>query len=354
MRDISPPTGFAPTYARRPHAEASSASDVPLPVRVGLLRQHGTAGQSYSATYQEGLEHFGDERGFLAYKKVGGTAFILSDPIAPPENVPGLISRFLEEHRNVSFWYLSAPVARILAERGFTVNAIGHDTIIDLKSYTFEGRKKQNLRTCINRMVKGGFTTREATLTEVGIDKVRAMSEEWRQTRTIRNDEVAFLNRPLVLKEEPDIRRFFTFDSEGKLVAFGFFDPLYENGEIVGYMSQHNRHLQEADSMVHFAIKRLAIETFQKEGRKVLNLGLAPLADVLEEEEFKAHRSWAAAQYFNFGFNNWLVNRYMYPVKGILAHRQAFRGEQEWVYFAFNRRPVLPHILKMMRASKVF
>jgi phosphatidylglycerol lysyltransferase len=327
---------------------------VALPLRVALLRRHGRASQAYSATYHEGIEHFGDEHGFIAYKQVGRSTLVLSDPIAPPDRAAELISRFLEKHRDVSFWYLSGSTAKILAARGFTINAMGHDTIIDLKTYTFEGGKKETLRRGINRMVKRGFTTRESTLTEVGLDKVRAMSDAWRQSRTIRNDEVAFLNRPLVLMEEPDVRRFFTFDGEGKLVAFGFFDPLYEGGEIVGYMSQHNRHLQEADSMVHFGIKRVAIETFQKEGRKVLNLGLALLADVLEEQEFKANSSWITARYFNFSFNNSLVNRYIYPLKGILAHRRAFRGEQQWVYFAFNRRPVLPRILKMMRASKVF
>jgi lysylphosphatidylglycerol synthetase-like protein (DUF2156 family) len=353
MTDISLTVDFAPAAAARGRENARTATGVPLPVRVALLRQHGTASQAFSATYQPELEHFGDERGFLAYKKVGRTTLVLSDPIAPPENIPDLISRFLQEHRDVGFWHLSAPIAKILAARGFTVNAMGHDTWIDLATYTFTGPQKQNLRGAVNRMVKRGFVTRESSLAEVGIDKVKAMSDEWRQGRTVRNDEVAFLNRPLVLAEEPDVRRFFTFDSQGKLVAFGFFDPIYEGGEVVGYLSQHNRHLPEADSKVHFAIKHVAIETFQKEGRKVLNLGLAPLADVLQDEEFKSNRSWVTARYFNFSFNNWLINRYIYPLKGILAHRRTFRGEQRHTYYAFNRRPSLPRILKMMRASKV-
>jgi len=164
---------------------------------------------------------------------------------------------------------------------------------------------------------------------------------------------VAFLNRPLVLEEEPDLRRFFTFDDAGKLVAFGFFDPMYEGGKLIGYMSQHNRHLPEADSMVHFAIKRVAIEAFQKEGIGILNLGLVPFADVLTDNEFKASRSWVTARYFAFSYNNWLVNRYLYALKGLDAHKRIFRGEQRQNYYAFNRRPSLPRILKMMRACKM-
>jgi lysylphosphatidylglycerol synthetase-like protein (DUF2156 family) len=353
MTDMSLTVGFGPIDFVRSHEHARTATGVSPAIRIALLRQHGTASQSYSATFQSGLEHFGDERGFLAYKKVGSTALVLSDPLAPRENIPDLIARFLKEHPDAGFWYLSRPVAQILAARGFYVNAMGHDTSIDLATYDFTGAKKKPLREAVNRMVKRGFVTRECSLAEVGVDKVKAVSDAWRQTRTMRNDEVAFLNRPLVLAEELDVRRFFTFDRDDKLVAFGFFDPVYESGKLVGYTSQHNRHLPEADCMVHFAIKRVAIETFQKEGLKVLHLGLSPFADVLEDEEFKSNKNWTTAHYFNFAHKNWLFNRYIYPNKGIEAHRRVYRGVQQQNYYAFNRLPSLPRILKLARACKI-
>jgi lysylphosphatidylglycerol synthetase-like protein (DUF2156 family) len=332
---------------------ARSASSVPAAVRIALLRQHGTSSQAYSATFQAGLEHFGDERGFLAYKRVGRTALVLSDPLAPPENIPGLISRFLQEHPDAGFWHLSHPVAQFLATRGFCVNAMGPEVWIDLPTYTFSGDKKKQLREAFNRMVKRGFVTHEGTLAEVGVDKIKAVSDAWRQTRTNRNGEVGFLNRPLVLAEEPDVRRFFTFDRDGKLVAFSFFDPIYEGGKLVGYGSQHNRHLPEADHMVNFAIKRVVIETFQREGLKVLHLGISPFADVLQDDEFKSSRSWMTARYFDFTYNSWLINRFIYPMKGIAVHRRFFRGVQQQTYYAFNRRPSLPRVFKLLRACNI-
>jgi lysylphosphatidylglycerol synthetase-like protein (DUF2156 family) len=162
---------------------------VPLHVRVALFQQHGTASQAYSATFQAGLEHFGDERGFLAYKKEWGTSLVLSDPLAPRENVEDLISRFLKEHPDTGFWVLSHPIAQILAARGFYVNAMGPDTWLDLTTYNFAGTKKKQLREAVNRMNKGGFVTRESTLAEVGIDKVKALSDAWRQTRSAREQD---------------------------------------------------------------------------------------------------------------------------------------------------------------------
>jgi phosphatidylglycerol lysyltransferase len=332
---------------------AHASTGVPLHVRIALLRQHGSGSQSYSATFQPELEHFGDERGFLAYKKVWGTTLVLCDPMAPRENVEDLISRFLQEHPDAAFWYVSHQFAQVLAARGFYVNAMGPDTWIDLPTYNFAGTKKKQLREAVNRMTKGGFVTRECSLAEVGIDKVKAVSDAWRKTKTVRNREVAFLNRPLVLAEELDVRRFFTFDRDGKLVAFGFFDPVYEGGKVVGYTSQHNRNLPEADVMVHFAIKRIAIETFQKEGLKVLHLGLSPFCDVFNDQEFKANRNWTTSFYFNRAHKDWTFNRFFYPNRGHEAHKRAYRGVQAQNYYAFNRLPSLPRVVKVMRACKL-
>jgi lysylphosphatidylglycerol synthetase-like protein (DUF2156 family) len=192
----SSPARSGPTSFADKRGQIHGETSVPAAVRVELLRQYGTTSQAYSAAFQPELEHFGDDRGFIAYKKIGRTALVLSDPIAPPENIPDLISRFLEQHPDAGFWYLSPPVARVLAARGFYVNTMGHDTWIELTNYDFSGPKKKPLREAVNRMVKRGFVTREGTLAEVGIDKIRGVSEGWRATKTIRSEEVAFLNRP--------------------------------------------------------------------------------------------------------------------------------------------------------------
>jgi lysylphosphatidylglycerol synthetase-like protein (DUF2156 family) len=325
---------------------------VPLDLRIALLRQYGTASQSYSATFQPELDHFGDERGFLAYKKVWGTALVLSDPIAPRQNYTDLIARFLKAHPDSAFWYLSRPVAEILAALDFFVIPMGPDTWLDLTTYDFGGGKKENLRKALHRMTRGGFVTRESSIAEVGIEEVTAVSEIWHRTRQFDGREVAFLNRPLVLADEPDVRRFFTFDRHGKLVAFGFFDPVYEDGEVVGYMSQYSRNLPEADSMVHFAIKRIAIETFQQEGRKVLYLGLSPFA-YIKNDDFRSHRNYLVWRTFRTIYKSRLFNRYVYPLQGHEAHKRIFRGVPEQTYYAFNTRPSFTRLLKVLRACNI-
>lgn len=322
---------------------------LPLDTRIALLRQHGSFSQAYSATFQAGLQHFGDSNGFLAYKMVGSTAMVLSDPVAPAESRADLIGRFLAQHRDVCFCQASRGIAELLSPLGFLINEMGHESRIDLSTYDFNGQKRRNLRKAVSKMAKLGYVTREGTLSSVDLEELKAVSVAWRRTRTVRNREVAFINRPLVFEEEPDVRRFFTFDADGRLVAFGFFDPVYANGVVTGYSLSTRQH-PRVDFMVGLATKRCAIETFQKEGRKWVYFGLSPLAGI-EDRDFQ--HNWLTRRAFAFVYRNWAFNRFVFPLRNNSAHKRQFGGMVEQTYFAFNRLPALPRIIKILRACGI-
>ena len=52
----------------RPGASVRTIDDN---TRLRVLRRYGSFALAYSATFQAGLEYFGGEDGFLAYKQVG-------------------------------------------------------------------------------------------------------------------------------------------------------------------------------------------------------------------------------------------------------------------------------------------
>jgi len=325
-------------------------SELGFDSRMSLLRQYGNFSQAYSVACQPGLAHFGDEQGFIAYKKVGGTAMALAEPIAAPQYRDRLIRHFLEEERDVCFCQTSFAVARLLSSLGFWVNEIGHDNRLDLAGYDFSGEGKKNLRNAGNRMSKLGYHIRECPIAEIDVAAVRAVSDAWKRRHTVRNREISFMSRPISFHEEPDVRWLFTFDASGRLVAFAVFDPVYEHGQIVGYTSQANRHLPSADALVQHAIKRRAIETFKAEGRKWLFLGLSPLADI---NDWSFPHDWLVHRAFVFARRNFLFNRYIYPVKKISAHKSQFRPVTYQTFCAFNSRQGLIRILKMLVVSGV-
>jgi lysylphosphatidylglycerol synthetase-like protein (DUF2156 family) len=345
-------TAEAP-FLRTRRSTSLAAAPIPLDARVALLRQYGTSGYAYAATLQPDIERYGDERGFLAYRMVGKTALVLADPIAPPQVQLALIDRFVREKGDVAFWCATRPTAEIVARMGFFVNEMGPENRLDLDGYNFSGRSKRALRQSINRAAKLGHVTRECSFKSLDSAQVKAVSDAWREQRTVRTREVSFLNRPIVFEDEMDVRKFFTFDADGMIIAFSSYDPVYEAGRIVGYCNHIKRRLPETDSLAANAMTCHAIMTFQKEGLKWLLLGISPFADIkgIDDEAFQ--RSWWVRRCFRTAYRNPLLNRLVYPLRSLHEHKRQYCGITEQTYYATNRRPSLRRILKVLRACGV-
>jgi lysylphosphatidylglycerol synthetase-like protein (DUF2156 family) len=328
-----------------PTRTAPRPSGVSFERRLSWLRQYGTFTLAYSATFQEGLEYFGNDEGFLAYKTVGNTALILADPLTSPESREVLIRAFVAEKSVVCFCQVSRQTAEILAVMGFYVNEMGTDTRIDLTNY-----KRKSLRAASKRVANHGYVIEEASAATVGVDEIERVSSGWRQTRTYKGREVCFLNRPIVRGDEVDVRKFFAYDRDGKLVAFAFYDPIYQAGRVVGYSTSFKRRLPEADPFICSAILQAAIDAFRQEGRTWLYLGLSPLADI-KDKDFR--HSVLMSLNFRHAFRCPLFNRFVYPLQGHASHKREFRGQAEQTYFAFKGLLALPHMLKLLRACNM-
>jgi len=330
---------------------ARVSSDQPTEkVRLRALREYGNFALAYSATFQPGLDYFGGEEGFLAYKQVGSTAFVLSNPLAPNVRCEDLIRSFVSERSDVCFWQASRPVAKILEKIGFYVNEMGTETRIKLDGYGFDGPRKRNFRRALNRAGCWSYTIAERSVPSLDRKELQTVSERWRQTRGVKNREMTFLTRPAILDDEVDVRKFFTFDREGRLQAFAFFDPIYEGGEIVGYLCSAKRRLPEADNLVGYAILHRAIRAFQDEGKVILSLGLSPLCGI-EDKELSSNRLMSFA--FRALYRSRLFNERIYPLQGFAAHKGAFCGSTEQTYCAFKRGLTLSQLVKMPRVCNL-
>jgi phosphatidylglycerol lysyltransferase len=331
--------------------EASASSHEPTEnVRLWALREYGDFPLAYSATFQPGLKYFGGEEGFLAYKRVGSTAFVLSNPVAPIGGCKDLIRRFVSERNDVCFWQTSRPVAKILEKLGFCVNEMGTETRIELDGYDFDGPRKRNFRRALNRSAYCSYTIEERSVGSLDRKELQTVSERWRQTRGVKDREMTFLTRPAILDDEVDVRKFFTFDRKGNLQAFAFFDPIYKGGEVVGYLCSAKRRLPEADPLVGYAILHRAIRAFKDEGKVVLSLGLSPLCGI-EDKELSSNRLMSLV--FRALYRSRLFNKLIYPLQGFAAHKGAFCGSAEQTYCGFKRGFTLSQLVKMPRACNL-
>src|ERR1700722_15505173 len=152
-------------------------------VRLRAWLEYGSFALAYSATFQAGLDYFGGEQGFLAYKQVGTTSFVLSNPLAPLGGCEELIRSFVSERGDVCFWQVSRPIAKILEKIGFRVNEMGTETRIELGGYKFDGPRKRNFRRALTRAADCSYTIAERSVASLRHQGFPDRSARGRPTR---------------------------------------------------------------------------------------------------------------------------------------------------------------------------
>ena len=318
--------------------------------RLELVRQHGDFSLAYTTAVQSGLKYFGDNRGYIAHDNRFGYTFVLGDPVAAARDRERLIRQFVAQHRLLAFCQISPATAQIVRKLGFYVNEMGVDSIVSLTGYDFRGQEKKWLRTAESWTNRRGYTTREETAERVGVKLINSVSLAWRATRTIKRKEVRFLNRPFVANDEIGTRRFFFFDADERLLAFVSFDPIYRDGQLIGYVACSKRRHPDAPAYAEQAIMKYAIEVFQNEGCQELRLGLSPLAGI-EDQEFRS--SWFIHKLFRYGFSSRVINSYFYNVQGHAEYKRRYRGREEKVYFATKSPFNLVQLAALVKTCKL-
>ena len=319
-------------WAAEQRRETESA--VQPEIRHNLIQQHGDFSLAYSLVVQPRLKYFGDDRGFIAFRKRWGITFVLGDVVTSPDQIEPLIERFLSEHKRAVFCQASQQLARRLVDRGFYANEMGVDTTIDLADYNFNGKQKEWLRYAANWCARRDYRIVEASFDEVHPDEVENVSEAWRKTRTVKQKEVRFLNRPIVLEDEPNVRKFFFYTPDDQLQALVFLDPIYRDGQLIGFVTCIKRRHPDAPIYSEQAIMKHIIEKLQSEGLSELKLGLSPLAWI-DDDQLK--NSAMTSRLFKYSFQSSLVNRFAYHLKGHAEYKRRFRGREEKLYLCSQR-----------------
>ena len=306
-----------------------------------FLKQYGSFTLAYS-TLQPGLAHFVADWGYQAYQRIAGVTIAMGDPVCDPNRTADLLAAFLETHRKPSFFQVTEPVARFLESRRFYINHLGADMELHLPSYDFDGKKKQKLRQAMRRWARqeegNHHEIRELSFREVDIKQVEALSAAWKETRVVRRQELRFLTRPAVFADEVEVRKFFAFRN-GRLEGFVFFDPIYRDGEVIGYNTSTKRRMPDSPTGMEEAITATAIQKFQSEGREYLYLGLLPFYQ-LDDTGFRANRLLG----WSFRFWGRVGNRFIFNFRGHNDFKHRFRGRLIKVYHA---SPVLENTYRM-------
>jgi lysyl-tRNA synthetase, class II len=126
-----------------------------------------------------------DERSLVAYRVVGGVAVASGDPLGPPKELAALVAAFIE-HVRARGWricVLGASEGCLELYRAHGLRALYHgdEAVLDVASFSLEGRAIRKVRQSVSRLRQAGYTAAVVRADDVD-EELRRELESVRRT----------------------------------------------------------------------------------------------------------------------------------------------------------------------------
>jgi lysyl-tRNA synthetase class 2 len=135
----------------------------------------------------------------IGYRVLSGVMLAAGDPIGDPEAWPGAIHAFLDEAARHAWVAAVVGCGELGAEvwcreGGLTALELGDEAIVDVASFSLEGRAMRNVRQMVTRVCRHGYVAefhRTGDLPRAQIDKLIRQADSWRGSPTERGFSMA-------------------------------------------------------------------------------------------------------------------------------------------------------------------
>ncbi|ROS76172.1 lysylphosphatidylglycerol synthetase-like protein (DUF2156 family) [Curtobacterium sp. PhB130] len=224
-----------------------------------------------------------DGRAGVAYRRNGTVAVTLGGPFGYDDaRVPALaaFARHCDDNGWTPVFYgVDEAVASPLRALGWGTLPVAEDADFDPRDWTTSGKKKQDVRTSVNRAAREGTTATWASwqdLPAATTRQIEAISEEWVADREL--PEMGFTLGGVDEMRDPAVRTLVAQDSGGTVLAVTSWLPSYRQGRVVGWTLDVMRRTGAAPNGVMEFLVASAADRMRTDGIERLSLSAAPLA----------------------------------------------------------------------------
>lgn len=268
----------ARTVLRRPATEPTDRARERL---SDALRARGDGTFSHMATWGGNSLWFGADGSVIAYRVRDGVAFTLGDPIS---DNPGEASSAFADYCERSGWTpvfysVHDETAGALDRAGWARTPVGTEAVIDTADFSLAGKKRQDLRTAVNRADRESIAAVWTTYGEAAPStraQVDALCAGWVEGKRL--PEMGFTLGGLPELADPQVRLMLAIGSDGRVHAVTSWLPRYRDGVVVGWTLDVMRRATDAmPGAMEFAIVS-AIRRAVEDGVATLSLSGTPLA----------------------------------------------------------------------------
>ena len=274
----------------------------------------------------------------IAYVPKGRGAIALGDPIGPIEDRKETIIAFQQFcQRNdwyPGFYQTMPDDVELYKSLGFKVLKIGEEAIVDLKSFTLQGKAGKNFRPSISRLTKLGYQIDfyQPPIANDLLHRLKSVSDEW--LKMVQGSEKQF---SLGWFDEAYLRECeiaVVHNPEGNISAFANIIREYQLNEATIDMMRHRSSLE--NGTMDFLFISL-LQHFKEGGYDSFNFGLSALAGVGDNPE-----SRRLEKVLHYLYEH--LNRF-YNFKGLHAYKDKFRPRWEPRYLVYPSLATLPDVV---------
>lgn len=277
-------------------------------------------------------------QGFVAYGVSGHVAVSLGDPIAPPEEMELAIRgwlAFCKQQRWTPLFYQVTPRYLPIYEKlGLQDFKGSEEAIVDLRTFTLQGKDRKAQRNVMNKMQRDGITTAfyDTPVPDEVIDEAREVSDDWLANSNRR--ERAFTVGRFIDDYVRHTPMMAVRDAEGQMLAFANIIPSYAPDTATIDMMRF-----KADSP-HGVMDYLFMTLFeynQNEGFHFFSLGPAPIVTPEPGEEASLE------EMAFYRLTNYLDS--FFSMKGLRVYKAKFASFWEPRYLVYRYRHDLPRFV---------
>lgn len=281
----------------------------------------------------------------IAYVPKGRGAIALGDPIGPIEDRKEAIvsfQQFCQRNDWYPAFYQTLPNHLDLYNLlGFKVLKIGVEGIVNLRTFSLQGKQGKNLRTPVNRMTKMGYEVKfyNPPIADDLLRRLKPVSDEWlemvqgseKQFSLGWFDEAYLRECEIAVVHAPD----------GEIVAFTNLLPEYQLNEITNDLMRYRRNLE--NGIMDFLFISM-FQRYKERGYDTFNIGLSVLAGVGNTQE--SRRLEKVLHYLQEHLSRF------YNFQGLHAYKEKFHPSWEPRYLVYPSLTALPDVvIALIRAD---
>jgi phosphatidylglycerol lysyltransferase len=218
-------------------------------------------------------------RSVIAYVAKGRGAIALGDPIGPLEDrreaIVGFQQFCLRNDWSAAFYQTLPNDIEIYQSLGLQELQIGEEAIVDLRTFTLEGKAGKNMRSAVNKATKTGHQIDfcPPPIADSLLKELRSVSDEWLQMMqgSEKKFSLGWFNDPYLRDCEIAVVR----NAAGKVTAFANIITEYNLNEITIDLMRHRRDMEHG--IMDFLFVSL-FQRFKEQGYDGFNLGLSALS----------------------------------------------------------------------------